>query len=420
MDAVILSNGLDTNGQNFRYVEAARKHGADVLTVLAIGKSDPAGIVGRYKDAADKGDELRIRSASRAKYEYLQFPMDIYWDRHAERQIKELAAAADVIHLNNSEMAYRRLGLRGKPALLHHHGSLFRSNPQRMLNLAARMRWEQAVSTIDLTKPAPDILTWLPTAYDIDGLQARSDGNTNETVRIAHAPTNRDLKYTAVFLEATRQLAEEGLPIDVDLIEGTTWAECMERKSRADILYDQMAFGYGCNAVEAWGMGIPVVAGADDPWVLEQMEARWTPGIPFVTADPSSLKSVLRRLVESADLRRYWADVGLAHVRKYHDEKPALTVLVELYHKAITRYAGRRIPSKLPSPVTFTQRGRRPVYDDEGRQIAFVDGRIETDDGNLVDRLRKFAERPMAFGITEMEPAKGEGLDELRVDGITA
>ena len=35
------------------------------------------------------------------------------------------------------------------------------------------------------------------------------------------------------------------------------------RKGRADVFVDQMILGYGCNAIEAWGMGIPVIAGVD-------------------------------------------------------------------------------------------------------------------------------------------------------------
>jgi len=36
VEALILSYALDTNGQNARYVQAARKHGDDVLRSVAI------------------------------------------------------------------------------------------------------------------------------------------------------------------------------------------------------------------------------------------------------------------------------------------------------------------------------------------------------------------------------------------------
>lgn len=81
-------------------------------------------------------------------------------------------------------------------------------------------------------------------------------------VLIAHAPTNREVKSTAAFLEAVDRLRAEGHDIEVDLIEGRTWDECLERKARADIYFDQVKLGYGNNSVECWGMGIPVIAGA--------------------------------------------------------------------------------------------------------------------------------------------------------------
>ena len=400
MEALILSYALDTNGQNARYVQAARKHGDAVLTSLAIGNADPGGVVGRLQEAANKGDVLRIRSAHRATA-YFDFPTDIIWTRRTEQMIRTLIMAADVIHLNNSEMAYKHFSIR-KPALLHHHGSLFRNDPERMLYKAKQYRMQQAVSTIDLQKPAPDLLPWLPTAYDIDALQVFAAEHRREPdgrVRIVHAPTNRTLKHTDLFLEAVRQLTEEGLPIDLDLIEGQTWAETMRRKAQADIVFDQLAFGYGCNAVEAWGMGIPVIAGAEDPWVIQRMSDLWG-YVPFYEAGAASLKASVKRMVESADLRARAAEEGLNHVRTYHDEKPALAILADLYEQAIRRYRRVRIPGKAPSAATFKQAGARKVYL-EGETIPFKDGAITTDDPYLIDRLRHLARR-RAFGIEEV------------------
>ena len=400
MEALILSYALDTNGQNARYVQAARKHGDDVLRSVAIGNADPGGVVGRLQEAATKSDWLRIRSAHRATA-YFDFPTDIIWTRRTEQMIRTLIMAADVIHLNNSEMAYKHFSIR-KPALLHHHGSLFRNDPERMLYKAKQYRMQQAVSTIDLQKPAPDLLPWLPTAYDIDSLQVFAAEHRREPdgrVRIVHAPTNRTLKHTDLFLEAVRQLTEEGLPIDLDLIEGQTWAETMKRKAQADIVFDQLAFGYGCNAVEAWGMGIPVIAGAEDPWVIQRMSDLWG-YVPFYEAGAASLKASVKRMVESADLRARAAEEGLNHVRTYHDEKPALAILADLYEQAIRRYHRVRIPGKAPNPATFKQAGARKVYL-EGETIPFKDGQLTTDDPYLIDRLRHLARR-RAFGIEEV------------------
>lgn len=390
MEAVILSVGLDTNGQNTRYVRASEKFGndPDVLSALAIGNDDPANVVYRYVVAAAKLGSLHIRSAHQTK-NYLAFPHDIFWDRRTQPLIKQLAQDADLIHLNNSWQAAKRLGINRKPMLLHHHGSLFRNNTAHMLSEAKVMRLTQAVSTLDLTRPAPDILHWLPTAYDIAELQAYGVANRREPdgkVRIAHAPTNREYKATEALIAAVKDIPNA----ELDLIEGVTWAECMARKAKADILFDQLAWGYGCNAVEAWGMGIPVIAGAD-PWTTQRMSQEFGE-LPFLEASEVTLADVLRKAVKSKALREDYAAKGTAHVLRFHDEKPALTRLAEVYAKTIRNASRIRIPGKA---ATFTG-ADRPVYIDDER-IRFP---YTTDDPEALRTLRRLTARPV-FGVKE-------------------
>jgi hypothetical protein len=402
MNALILSNALDTNGQNARYVKAAEKWGSDdrVLDVLAIGKTDPAGVVGRYKAAADKHGTLRIRSASRARYEYLQFPMDLFWDKRSEAVIRQLGEEADVIHLNNSEIAYRHFRFR-KPALLHHHGSLFRSNPKRMLDMAKRLRFVQAVSTIDLQRPAPDVLHWLPSAYDVDEMHAFGEAHRREPdgrIRIVHCPTNRALKSTVLLEDAVRALKDDR--VELVIVEQRPWLEALAIKATADIVFDQLLYGYGCNSIEAWCMGIPVISGADD-WTLNRMAKEW-PAVPFEEANEATLVDVLRKMVRSADLREDAAQRGTAHVRKYHDELPALARLAELYSDAIRTYSRPRIESKLAKAVTFrstTSRSRSLSYN--GVLVQFHDGLAEVTDPFVIGRLRTLAQRKN-YGIEEV------------------
>lgn len=389
MEALVLSHWIDTNGQNARFVEAARKWGSDegVLRALAIGNADPAGVVARFASAAEKVPGLVIREAHRAEA-YFDFPRDILWDRHTDAEVRRLAKEADVIHLNNSWKSADRLRL-AKPSLLHHHGSLFRLNPPLMLATARQRRMAQAVSTLDLTKPAPDILRWLPTAYDVDALEAFGRAHRRPAdgrVRIVHAPTNRAYKATEVLIAAIDAMRAEGLPVDLVLVEGKPWSECMTEKAQADIVFDQLAWGYGCNAVEAWGMGIPVVSGADE-WTAERMRQEFGGELPFAEATQATLLDVLRELVVSADARAEWQARGVAHVRRYHDELPALTRLAELYHEALERY-GTRMAQRVAfiGPVGAT-------YSFNGKRVAFPNGRMETTDPGLIFRLRAHARR---------------------------
>jgi hypothetical protein len=387
VDAFIISFAQDTNGQNARFVRAAEKYGKAVIRAFAIGSDDPAGVVARLQAGAAKGEALEIRSAHRVTH-YFEFPNDIVWTPMTEPFIKELLRKADVVHLNNSFRAVSRFHI-NKPMLLHHHGSMFRNNAVNMLGVAKHHKMAQAVSTVDLLKPAPDILRWLPSAYDIDELQRIGKANRREPdgrVRIVHAPTNRALKHTDLFLSIVQKLQWDGYPIDVVIVEGKTNAETLIEKAKADIVYDQIAFGYGCNGIEAWGLGVPVIAGGE-PWTIHKMKEMWG-SLPFAEATEKTLQRVIEDTVASADVRAEYAERGLSHVRKYHDEQPALQVLLELYHEAMTRHHRPRIQGK---GVMFQYANRRPHVVTDVQEVA---------------RLRVQAKRRPEF-IKEIEDKAG-------------
>jgi glycosyltransferase involved in cell wall biosynthesis len=150
-------------------------------------------------------------------------------------------------------------------------------------------------------------------------------------MRIAHAPTDRGIKSTAAFLEATDQLKAEGHAIEVDLIEGVTWAECLARKAKADVYFDQVKLGYGNNAIEAWGMGIPVIAGGAPP-TLEEMERRFG-NLPFYNATEDTLYAALRAMLDEG-IRDEYAQRGQQHVERFHDERLVVEQLKDIYRRA--------------------------------------------------------------------------------------
>lgn len=338
-----MSQGFDVGGQNIRWKQAADRAGRIDALIVAHGQ-DMAGIGVRFKEAADRlKPDLRVRSVHVTET-YLKYPSDIRWSGNGAA-VQRLYNAADVVHLNNSMYGYARhdRGQR-KPVLLHHHGSMFRHDPRRHLETAWRHNVEQAVSTLDLTRFAPEVLTWLPTAYQPSFLEEIRESNFvggNRPVRIAHAPTNREIKSTEAVIHAVESMKAEGIEVELDLIERVPWSECLRRKATADILFDQVQLGYGCNAVEAWGMGIPVVAGAD-PWTLGRMREEFGGDLPFYVAEEESIEERLRDLVASKDLREEWGSRGRSHFARYHAEEAALPRLVDLYLRAIERRAKRR------------------------------------------------------------------------------
>ena len=312
MKVFSLSLGQDTGGQAIRLKEAWDRHAPD-------------------------GDGFRAMAST---VTYIDYPRDLpYHARTAQLYYSE----ADVAHLHNRLDAHDMFDQgTGKPVLLHHHGSVFRGDHEAIANAARRAGAVQMVSTIDLEVLEPDV-TWLPAPFDLDYLAGFRDRyyRPGERVRIAHAPTNRAAKNTDLILAALARVGEE-YPIEVDLIERVTWAECLERKARADIFIDQIAYGYGNNAVEAWAMGIPVISGVTDSLTRDRMLELWG-GIPFVEASSDTIGDVIVRLVKSRAAREEGGAMGLEHSRRYHAAERVVPLLRQIYADAPATRPGRVI-----------------------------------------------------------------------------
>jgi glycosyltransferase involved in cell wall biosynthesis len=102
-------------------------------------------------------------------------------------------------------------------------------------------------------------------------------------------------------------------------------------KATCHVLYDQVQLGYGNNAVEAWAMGIPVIAGGA-PTTLTEMRRRFG-SLPFVKATEDTIGDALALLLDEGERER-WGAIGQAHARAWHDEYP-VKVAADAYRRAI-------------------------------------------------------------------------------------
>jgi hypothetical protein len=301
---------------------------------------------------------------------YIEYEVDIPWH---ESRIHRWWKWADVIHLQNRMTAAELLmggwhGFRlpAKPFVVTFHGTDFRSEPTWHLEQMHSFGALGLVSTLDLYLLAPDDVTWMPNPTSVEMMQERrarkevpqseasEDVRSPETtraeqgkrrphqqrqapqeapmIRIAHAPTNREIKSTEALRHAVQRLWDEGYEIELDLIERETWDTCLDRKAQADIYFDQVILGYGNNAIECWGMGIPVIAGAA-PATLTEMERRFGQ-LPFYRATEDTIYDALKALIDSPDLRAEYGERGLEHVRRFHDEQVVVEQLKDIYWRA--------------------------------------------------------------------------------------
>lgn len=308
MKVAILANGQDTGGQGIRIAEAFARHAPDWT--------------------------IEVNNSGRSSLGYREqtvLPM-----RERQARAAKLYAEADIVHLRNSLDYWRRFDTTGKPTLVHHHGSIFRANHGGITQMADRIRARQVVSTLDMTFLDRG-LTWLPSPYNVDELAAMRGKREDGPIRIAYFPTSPRIKSAGRFMAAIARLRERGYEIHLltnvrpgPRVTHIQWHQVLAAKARADILFDQVLLGYGNNAIESWCMGTPVVAGTSDPRVRALMVERFG-RLPFVEATEDTIELTLERLIRSPAMRAEYAEVGLQHVRRWHDDPVVVDMLRGIY-----------------------------------------------------------------------------------------
>lgn len=309
---------------------------------------DTGGQGWRLKTAFDRHSDWSYRSVVSSR-NYIGYPIDVFGSLRDD-VVQRLWKLADVVHVRTWLRPFLPLDRQWpRPILLNHHGTAFREHAAELDAQARNIGAVQAVATVDLLQYADDLL-WLPSPFDVDALAAlrkRERRKPDGRIRIAHAPTNRLVKGTVEVIETVARLAKR-YPIDFDLIENVSNAECLARKARADIFVDQLELGYGNNAIEAWGMGIPVVAGVVDPWTRAKMLELFGE-LPFVDAT-TDLDDVLETLIGDKAARLAAGRRGNEHVRRHHDERAVVAVAQAAYLRAIEQ--------RSPHPIASMSRGQ--------------------------------------------------------------
>lgn len=119
----------------------------------------------------------------------------------------------------------------------------------------------------------------------------------NRKLRIAHAPSHRNVKGTEFILAALDKLQFEGFEFELVLVEGLGNNEAKKLYETADVVVDQLFAGwYGGLAVEAMALGKPVlvyIRREDLKFIPSEMAA----DLPFINVDPESIEEGLRQVL---------------------------------------------------------------------------------------------------------------------------
>lgn len=306
------------------------------LVILNAGP-DTAGCGIGLKRAFDRyAPDWEARAVCR-QVVYLDYETDIFWPRtnpsRIKRQVIELVRTADVVHVMDLEGALNpfRNWLAGKTIVVHHLGTHYRRSPDEVSANCRAYGATEVTDSIDLLAPH---VAWLPIASDLDALAAlRAEHyKPSKRIRIAHAPTQRPIKSTDKIIEVITSLSRR-YPIEFDLIEKVSNRECLERKAKADIFVDQLLLGFGVNAIECWGMGIPVVSGLADPEAHRRAVKMWG-NLPWADATEATLEAVIEHLITDTEWRTKLGERGRAHATEWHSQESVVRQTLAIYQQA--------------------------------------------------------------------------------------
>jgi hypothetical protein len=207
----------------------------------------------------------------------------------------------------------------------------------------------------DIHVPSPlsiDLNSWLPS------IKTNNTDGINGTVVVTHAPNHRGFKGTEFILEAVCALQNEGLKIELKLLERIQNTEVKRiLREDTDILVEQLIVtGHGINGLEGLASGLPVISNLeDDSYVMPIRRWSYFNECPLVSASPETLVDVLRKLVTRPELRQQLGKASRAYAEKYHGLDSAQYLftsvidyaygrrdsLINLYHPLLGEYPNR-------------------------------------------------------------------------------
>ncbi len=153
--------------------------------------------------------------------------------------------------------------------------------------------------TLTLAHFSIDTEAWRPVKQELESVSSAS-----RPLRILHAPNHRAIKGTQYFIDAVKELNEEGLDIELILLERVPNDEVRRVMASADVVADQLIVGwYAMFALEGMAMGKPVLC-----YLREDLKQLYIASgliaadeIPIINCSPATAKESIRNLALHRD-----------------------------------------------------------------------------------------------------------------------
>lgn len=196
------------------------------------------------------------------------------------------------------------------------------------------------VSTPDLLEFIPEAVL-LPQPIDLDDLHSHLKGIPvaqpmgrpliDRPVRVAHAPSDSNIKGTKFVVAAVEKLRKKAINVELVLMQNKTHDEVLSIYATCDIVVDQLLVGaYGLVAVEAMAFGKPVIC-----YIRDDLIPLYPPGMPVISAGPKDIYDVLGDWVTHPE---WWNEKGSAakeYVESVHDAEVVAKMCIDCYETRV-------------------------------------------------------------------------------------
>lgn len=368
---VISTNGLGVSNKTRTEWDQKWRTNTN-MKMLLVAPKDYAGSFYRWAKAVnDYSPDVSCRAISLFKHRY-NYEYDCIFHSFAsgfqkQKDVQRLVDEADGLHLKDEFFFYNThrspsisrfiLSLieefqkKNKPVLFTHYGSLarrFQSEPA----------YRQVVSSFDARIAlTPDLnYDWfngyfVPHTIDLNLFPYV----WSQSKIFAHSPSSRLIKGSDAMLSALHRIEEIQRQWTIDIIENVRYDKCLDRKSKAELFFDQagrvetdridgneIIGWYGNSAVEAMAFGIPTISHISDSAFQQSKNA----GKDIKTACPilnteldetSMEKAILNYLHLSSDDQKKLSQKTRRWVEEFHSENVVGKELGNIYKNCIQK-----------------------------------------------------------------------------------
>jgi glycosyltransferase involved in cell wall biosynthesis len=158
--------------------------------------------------------------------------------------------------------------------------------------------------------------------FSIDTEEWTPDENykTSDTFKVLHAPNHRIIKGTYALIKAVERLQDEGMKIELILLEKCPNSEVKKLIKEIDLVVDQLVIGwYAMLALEGMSSGKPVICFIrEDLKKLYEYSGILEDQLPIISANQDSIYDQLKYQLNHRDELNQRGKASRAFVKKYH------------------------------------------------------------------------------------------------------